>query len=377
MNITSVSGCADCGACANICPAGAITVSENELFYRPEADTNKCVDCGKCLDVCPVRNQPEAVTVKGAYSVVSKDKALIKSSSSGGAMSALAENILQGGGVVFGAVYDKPRKKVIIGSTDEYPLDELRRSKYVESLAGASFAKIKSELESGRSVMFCGTPCQAAGLRRYLNRPYDKLLICDFVCGGLPSHKIYREYIESLEKRYGSVVTEVNFRPKTFGWRRYAVRISFANGKEYNRIAELDPYLSAFLHKKCSVRDNCLSCPFAEKHLSDITLADFWQSDKLTGIADDDTGISLLLTNTEAGEKAAASLDGVNKTKVDIDKAGYVLKPVSPSQSSLAVRESFLSEYKRSGIIKAGKKYCEVKGTDALKARAKEYLIKK
>ena len=53
MNIP-VENCSSCGACANICARGAITMQlDAEGFYRPVIDSTKCVQCGACEKVCP------------------------------------------------------------------------------------------------------------------------------------------------------------------------------------------------------------------------------------------------------------------------------------------------------------------------------------
>lgn len=40
--------CADCGACAKVCPTGAINPKEPR-----NTDTDKCISCGACIHVCP------------------------------------------------------------------------------------------------------------------------------------------------------------------------------------------------------------------------------------------------------------------------------------------------------------------------------------
>lgn len=41
--------CVQCGACASVCPVGAI--SEGETQYNID---EKCIDCGSCAETCPV-----------------------------------------------------------------------------------------------------------------------------------------------------------------------------------------------------------------------------------------------------------------------------------------------------------------------------------
>ena len=42
------SECVGCGACADVCPQGAIVVEDIAVI-----DAGKCVDCGACIDACP------------------------------------------------------------------------------------------------------------------------------------------------------------------------------------------------------------------------------------------------------------------------------------------------------------------------------------
>jgi coenzyme F420-reducing hydrogenase beta subunit len=175
-------------------------------------------------------------------------------------------------------------------------------------MVGFSFKKIKLELEKGRKVLFCGTPCQVAGLSQFLGKTYDNLITCDFACGGLPSHAIYQDYISSLENKYHSTIAKVDFRPKTHGWKRYAVLVSFKNGKVYNRLGVEDEYLKSFLYGKYTVRDYCLDCKFSDCHVSDITIADFWLHNKLSEL-NNENGISLVLCNSEKGKQMLESVN--------------------------------------------------------------------
>jgi ferredoxin len=48
--------CTGCGACAEICPADAITVDD-----VAKVDSELCTECGACVEECPV----EAITLEG------------------------------------------------------------------------------------------------------------------------------------------------------------------------------------------------------------------------------------------------------------------------------------------------------------------------
>lgn len=45
--------CYQCGACAGICPTGALSVRRPEMAIV--FDENKCTACGLCVGVCPAR----------------------------------------------------------------------------------------------------------------------------------------------------------------------------------------------------------------------------------------------------------------------------------------------------------------------------------
>ena len=43
------SACVSCGACADVCPAGAISQGDDQYVI----DAPACLDCGSCSDTCP------------------------------------------------------------------------------------------------------------------------------------------------------------------------------------------------------------------------------------------------------------------------------------------------------------------------------------
>lgn len=357
MNISELSKCSNCEACYNVCPKGAISVNQESTFYALAVDADKCVDCGLCVDICPVENNIGCNKPIAAYGGWHKDQNVVLKSSSGGAMNAIATTILEKGGVVFGATFANDNKSVFISNTDLVSLSSLQKSKYVESIVGSSFVEARCELDAGRMVLFCGTPCQIAGLQSFLDKEYNNLITCDFACGGVPSHELFRSHIDYLEQKYASRALSVDFRPKTYGWKRYSLQIKFENGKVYNRLAPEDPYLCSFLYGKRSVRPYCLECKFSDNHLSDLTLADFWLHKEQSNLENSD-GISLVLANTSKGE---AVIKLIEKTFVceslDINKSTYNNKPTVLEISKKKSYDEFIQSCKEIGLNKTVRKF--------------------
>lgn len=352
-NISQFSECANCGACVNTCPRNAIWVDRKEMYYTPRVDETKCVQCGKCVSVCPVNTPTKVQNLIGAYYGYVDDGAVLVGSSSGGMFHVLAKKTLDQGGIVFSAAYSKDCHSVIFLSTDEISLWELQKSKYVESNVGDAFRRVKEEIGKERRVLFCGTPCQGFGLKRYLGKEYDKLLVCDFSCGGLPSHQMYHEYLCDLEKRYSAKVSLVDFRPKNFGWKSHSIYVRFENGMEYTRLASLDPYYKSFL-SSLSKRDYCYRCDFADNHAADIILADFWLYKELSDMDNQDRGISLVLTNTEKGERMMQELaPRLVMQKLPLEKGAYNIKSGHVSQDKIDRHMRFVMAVQTYGFVPA------------------------
>lgn len=58
QKIVDFKKCTGCGACANVCPSGAILMVRNdEGFLVPKIDNKKCNNCGLCNRICPMLNE--------------------------------------------------------------------------------------------------------------------------------------------------------------------------------------------------------------------------------------------------------------------------------------------------------------------------------
>ena len=335
IDIKDKKDCCGCHACFTVCAKHCITMqSDEEGFLYPVVDKNACTDCGLCEKVCPVINQSEPRKPLKVYAAKNKNEEIRRQSSSGGIFTLLAEKVIAEGGVVFGARFDEEWNVVHSWADTIEGIAAFRGSKYVQSTIGDTYREAKDFLKQGRKVLFSGTPCQIAGLKKYLRKEYDNLLTVDVVCHGVPSPLVWRTYLDETRKRLRAkrgagknsvplsmdelpVITGISFRDKTNGWKKYGFHLRYAaseaaeNTVSASAIKEekivLEPFTNNIFMKgflaNLYLRPSCYACAVRSgKSGSDISIADFWGVHNFYPEFDDDKGVGLILLNSEKGE---------------------------------------------------------------------------
>ena len=298
--------CTGCSACVNICPVGAISFAENDYgFAYPKVDDSKCINCKKCLKTCPSLNPLKNQNGPNldVYAAWNRDETIRLESTSGGVFSALAEAVLHRGGYVAGAEYDEQFRirHTLIHSSGE--IKKQRQSKYAQSDLGTIFREIKTLLNRGELVLFCGTPCQSAGLQKYLAREYDNLLCCDFICRGVISPKVYHKFLEDMRPDPGTRLQKVHFKNKDYGWNRFSTKLLFSDGNTYQKERNEDYYMRGYLRHNLYLRDCCYRCDYKTlPRVSDISLGDFWGIGSYDASLDNEKGTSVVIINSKKGE---------------------------------------------------------------------------
>jgi coenzyme F420-reducing hydrogenase beta subunit len=296
-------------------------IPDEEGFYYPQIDKNVCVNCGICEKICPVEHPTfENTPSPKVYAALINDEEERKKSSSGGMFYAIACWIIKQGGVVYGATIDKHLQVYHIGVDTKDNLSLLRGSKYVQSALNDIYAEIKKNLQKDRWCYFVGTPCQVAGLKAFLRKDYDKLLTSDLVCHGVPSQWLFDQHIAYLEKKYKGKVSDYQFRDNE-KWGGCEI-FNLTNPKGKVRYIKhpsyvLSPFLYSFMYAM-TYRYSCYDCKFAKiPRQGDITLADYWGVKKFFPDININSGVSLILSNSEKGDAILINIED----KVELRKS--------------------------------------------------------
>ena len=312
-NLVNWEQCCGCGACANKCPKLAIKMQANqEGFLHPVIDKASCVECGACEKVCPgLAPAVNKETKPTAYIVQHKDDSIRYQSTSGGSFTAIAEEVIRRGGVVFGAAMNESFVVKHVYVDDSEGLSKFRNSKYVQSEIGDSYKQTKSFLDKGKWVCFSGTPCQINGLYKFLGKDYELLIAVDVVCKSVPSPLVFKKYVEYKQSKEGNL-TDLVFRDKKRGFlyctmAHYLSQDDKKAGRDvYRKGSESDEWLRLFLSGKIS-RHSCMTCPYQTAHrVGDFSLGDIWETGNVN--LDDNKGTTLVHIWTGKGKSFFKSI---------------------------------------------------------------------
>lgn len=373
INVLDNKQCCGCNACEQVCPTHCIDfIYDSEGFKYPIVNENKCIDCHLCEKVCPMINIGTPTEPLSSEAMIFNDTEKRIESSSGGVFTAIAEETINRGGIVFGASFTKDWNVIHTSAETIKDLKKFRGSKYVQSDTLDTFSQVKKHLKEDRWVLYSGTPCQIRGLLLYLRKPYDKLITADFICHGVPSHKVLWAYIQNeislyslkqekiAENKFKDISTrqtnkssytvkDIRFRDKMNGWKKFCFALtlekSSSDSKQGTEIVTLPCLKSAYMKgfgKNLFLRPSCYDCPAKNfTSGSDITLADYWRVEEQHPEMDDDKGTSLISINTKKADKYLSAISTLRRMSVDFTSAYKIQTALFHSMPMTEDRKEF------------------------------------
>lgn len=352
--------CCGCTACLNICSKKAIFMKEDEEGFKyPQIKSALCINCGMCKKICPLNNKRvlNATHQPKVYGAKIKDFSVRSESTSGGVFSALSGNIIKKGGTVYGAAFDNNMNVTHMRAENILECGKFRGSKYVQSSLSRLFVQIEKDLKNNLFVLFSGTPCQCDGLSHYLDfkkTNCERLVLCDIVCHGVPSPKIWRDYIKSIEQK--GKITNYKFRDKNSGWHGANIRVDYDDGSnEINTLTVKSFTTLYFAHY--ITRPSCEKCLYTNfDRCSDITIGDFWGIEKVNPEFDDNKGVSLVLLNTLKGEMIFSEIKD-NLDYFESNTNDCIQEQLRKPPKTARRRKAFWSNYSSHGFNYIAKKY--------------------
>lgn len=347
IEITNKEQCSGCTSCYASCPKDAIEMTEDhEGFLYPVVNQDKCIDCGICKKRCPILYPEKLGTFdQKAYLFQNKKENVRKDSTSGGFFTAIGEYVISNGGAVYGASFNS---NFVVEHTVALTKEELakfRKSKYVQSNQGDCFREIKERLEQHQLVCYSGTPCQVAGLKKFLDKEYKELILIDIMCHSVPSPFVFEKYKKYvLKKKNANHIRQINFRDKSkYGYKYSMMRVETDQGV-YAQGIDTDPYLRAFFGDY-SVRPACYHCQFkTQRRVSDITIWDCFNVNELEKSFDDDKGTTRLLIQSSKGLDIINQLHDVKVKEMPVEIAIKNVKEMLHSVSYNEKRDAFFQE---------------------------------
>lgn len=287
-----------------------------------------------------------------AYAAYNKNLDIRMVSTSGGVFTVIAEHLIDTDkAAVYGAAFDDEFNVRHVRVETKEELGKLRGSKYPQSHIGKCYKLAKEDLENGRTVLFVGTPCQIVGLKNVLGKDFDRLFTMDFVCHGVASDLIWREYVHELSRK--GKIREIIFKFKYKGWKKWYFHVNYENGS-WQRRGHITKFMNSYL-SYANIRPSCYECKFKGiAHASDFTISDCWGIAERDVDINDNRGLSALLIQNERAEALFSTISPLLVTKeydaYELMEGNWTAFRCVPRP---AVRVEFFKEVERTSGMKA------------------------
>lgn len=358
MQICKDNDCFGCASCADICPVSAISMTDENGFYRPLIDSRKCISCGLCKSVCISNSMEKLPLIRqetNCFAAYSKNEEIHYEASSGGLCTEISKAIIALGGIVAGAWWNPEKQLVehrICKCIDEIEL--LKKSKYVQSKMDGIYDSIEEHLMQSEICLFIGVPCQVYAIKRRFSE-YKKNFYCiDLLCRGGASSKCLREHLKYL---YNGKLEYISFRGGSDD-----CTLSLFDEKHkkiYRGPQYTDPYFFSFMEHML-FQEQCYRCPFAgRQRIGDLTIGDYWGLAEEAKPESGGDGINLVFQNDNKGnfllELVKEKIEIVKRPAIEAINGNETLQYPTPMPDGYA---EFWEIINREGYRSALNHYC-------------------
>lgn len=297
-----------------------------------------------------------------AYGGYITDNDILKQCASGGLATAMYENIIKDGGIVYGAVYTNGFKSAEYVRCDKLSeTDKFRSSKYIKvNLSEDTKKQIAEDIKSGTKVLFIGIACDVIKIKnmvKSLKLKDDNVIYVDLVCNGPADPEVAVQFVDMMEKKHKSKIKSFNARYKNGEWGIPYLRVEFESGKIFLEKLYHTYYGIAF-ENMCD--EICYHCPYkGEDHKADIVIGN------LNGLNKNHPfynkfGVSFAVTNSCKGDEFLKSLDNFRMFSFDTKKLfnGTVR---DRSEEQIKDNLKFKANFRKYGLKKAVHKHLGIK----------------
>ncbi len=350
--ICDKSICTGCTLCHDICPSLAIRMSEQGALghLRPEIIQEKCIDCKLCQKMCPAFSCDKSHKTLKVYAAWITDDDRRKGSSSGGVATEFYDQALQDGYAITGVKMTADFGAEMFVSTDHRDVMLFKSSKYMQADCRDVYKNCIEFLKNGKRVLFIGTPCQCAAMQSVAGDKYGDLLITvELICHGVPSARVFKDYITYIEKSKNRKITSASFRSEV----GVEMRLSSKNTILHQRNWLQDEYLYAF-HTGMLFEECCHNCRYAKtERYPDITIGDFFKIGSKRPFNKPKCNVSIILINTNKGQEFLSKCKRLHIEEREIEEA-LESNPQLNRPSRISVhREAFQKNFSTQGITQA------------------------
>lgn len=250
-------------------------------------------------------NHPIWGPIESAHVAWSTDPALRHHGSSGGALSALAQYLVESGTVDFvlhiGADSTSPIDNIVKISRNKKDVFDGAGSRYAPS---APLSHLTDYLSGDERFAIVAKPCDIAAVRSladYDPRVNEKIpILLSFFCAGVPSRQGTENILHALDVEEEDVI---RFKYRGDGWPgKSEAETKDGQIKGMTYADSWGSILSNHVQFRCKI------CPDGTGSFADIVCADAWHSDsKGYPVFEDAEGRSLLMARTLLGENLVSN----------------------------------------------------------------------